>query len=236
MDPISPTGRIPLSPHDVHVWCADPERIEPADLPRYCDEMLAPEERERYERYAFEQDRRLFLTARVLLRTALSQYRPASPAAWRFVTDDYGKPRIESPPQDADLRFSLTHTAGLAVCAVAWERAVGVDAERVTRSLDWRPIAESHFARQEVLHLQALPEAEQRRAFFQYWTLKEAFLKAYGKGLLVPLDAFWLELDAEPAPRIHFTSRLPEPPNRWQLFLLASTPEHQLALAVEQSR
>jgi 4'-phosphopantetheinyl transferase len=221
-----------LSRGVVHLWSVDPARVGQQNLQRHFDRLLDSAEQRRCLRYAFQRDRQLFLASRALLRTVLSRYEPIPPGAWRFAVDRYGKPQIERSPGALDLRFSVTHTPGLAAVAVTTGREVGVDAELVSRAVDAMPLAEQFFAPAEAADLKTLPPREQQAAFFRYWTLKESFLKACGKGLSVPLNAFWFSLNAGDAPRIHFSDLLPERAERWQFFLL-DRPEHQIAVTVE---
>lgn len=222
----------PLPPDEVHLWMVDPEQPGAEQLQRQFERVLSPEEQARGQRYVFQSDRQLYIAAHGLLRTALSRYRPVAPEAWRFTADAYGKPRIESPWAHAELRFSLTHTRGLAAVAVCGNCEVGVDAEAVSRALDWQTIAERYFAPQEVAGLAGLPPAARPRAFFQYWTLKEAFLKACGKGLSLPLDSFWFTLETPDSCQVHFAPQLAERPDLWQFFISRSAADHQLAVAV----
>ena len=102
----------------------------------------------------------------------------------------HGRPEIlDRPAGVPDLRFNLSHTDGLIACAVTIGREVGVDVEHVGRRLT-HDIAGRFFAPREVADLKSLPVAEQPRVFFDYWTLKEAYIKARGFGLALPLGDF----------------------------------------------
>ena len=94
-----------------------------------------------------------------------------------------------------DLRFNISHTDGLIACAVTIGREVGVDVEHINRHLT-HDVADRFFAPREVADLQSLPDEEQQRVFFDYWTLKEAYIKARGFGLALPLGDFAFTLQS----------------------------------------
>jgi 4'-phosphopantetheinyl transferase len=196
--------------------------------------LLSPEERDRMARLVFERDRRRFLLTRALVRTMLSRYAGVAPAEWTFIANVHGRPEILDRPQDVpDLRFNLSHTEGLIACAVTIGREVGVDVEHIQRRLT-RDVAGRFFAPSEVNHLKALAEDEQARAFFDYWTLKEAYIKARGFGLALPLADFAFTLSPPAPPQIAFEPALEDDPATWQFAQDWPTPVHRLALAVRR--
>jgi 4'-phosphopantetheinyl transferase len=196
--------------------------------------LMTPDEQERMRRFVFERDQVAFLLTRALIRTTLSRYAAIDPCDWRFIANDYGRPEIlDRPPGVPDLRFNISHTNGLIACAVTIGREVGVDVENVERHLS-HDVAGRHFAPQEVRDLRALPEADQDRVFFDYWTLKEAYIKARGFGLALPLGDFAFKLDPPHAPTIAFEPALEDDPATWQFLQDWPTASHRLALAVRR--
>jgi 4'-phosphopantetheinyl transferase len=133
---------------------------------------------------------RCFVVRRAVLRSLLARYLDADAAAVRFQYGLYGKPRVVGAEA---LSFSVSHSAGLAIYGFSQERHIGVDLERV-RAISVLEIARRYFAPDEVRALQSLPVGEQRAAFFRCWTRKEAYLKAKGVGLSLPLDSFAVSL------------------------------------------
>ena len=197
-------------------------------------ELLTVDEHERMARFVFERDRRSFLLTRALVRTTLSRYASVAPADWRFIANLHGRPEIlDRPAGVPDLRFNLSHTDGLIACAVTIGREVGVDVEHVGRHL-MHDVAGRHFAPKEVSDLRSLPESEQDRVFFDYWTLKEAYIKARGFGLALPLGDFAFKLNPPDAPAISFEPALEDDPATWQFLQDWPTPTHRLALAVRR--
>ena len=196
--------------------------------------LLSKDEEERMARLIFERDRRRFLLTRALVRTTLSRYASVAPAAWSFIANVHGRPEILDRPRGVpDLRFNLSHTEGLIACAVTIGREVGVDVEHVGRRLT-HDVAGRFFAPREVRDLTALPGDEQPRVFFDYWTLKEAYIKARGFGLALPLGDFAFTLSPSSPPQIAFEPGLDDDPATWQFFQDWPTPQHRLGLAVRR--
>ncbi len=197
--------------------------------------LLSPEEHERMARLVFERDRHRFLLTRALVRTMLSRYAKVAPADWQFIANVHGRPEIlDRPAGVPDLRFSISHTDGLIACAVTIGREVGVDVEHVGRRLT-QDIAARFFAPAEVAHLQSLPDEEQERVFFDYWTLKEAYIKARGFGLALPLGDFAFHFSADGPPSIAFEPSLPDDPATWQFLQDWPSPAHRLGLAIRRT-
>jgi len=179
-----------LSEGQVDLWFCVPKKIADADLEGYCEQVLNSGEREHHT--GLKTDHRLeYLVSRALLRTTLSHYLPGSPEDWTFRRNHYGKPELESDLAGAGpLRFNLSQTRGLTLCAVTSGHDIGVDVEFRADSQGMAGVADHYFSERELADLRQLPEAEQEQAFFHYWTLKEAYIKARGEGLSIPLDSF----------------------------------------------
>jgi 4'-phosphopantetheinyl transferase len=223
----------PLPDDEVHLWYLLTEQVtDPALLTAY-EALLTPEERARRDRYRFEHSRREYLLTRALVRTTLSRYAPVAPAAWRFSANEYGRPEIEAEAHRA-LRFNLSNTQGLIACVVTRGREVGVDVEDTERSGETVSIADSFFSPSEVAALRALPPELRRSRFFDYWTLKEAYIKARGMGLSIPLDQFSFLLRPQAPIGIAFDPRLGDDAATWQFERFALSPRHRTAVAVRR--
>jgi 4'-phosphopantetheinyl transferase len=221
-------------PTEAHVWLVhDPERVPAATLDGV-GQVLEEEERAKAARYLRAVDRARSIAARALLRLTLSRYAPVAPTGWRFVENRYGRPELaEVPPGAEGLRFNVSHTDGLVAVAVTRGRDIGVDVEHLDRTLS-HAIPERFFSPQEVADLRRHPEADQHRVFFDYWTLKESYIKARGMGLALPLDDFTFHLDGDAPPRISFAPALRDDPARWQFAQTSPSRRHRLAVAVER--
>lgn len=169
----------PLNADSIHLWLAD---LNIADETRQQFwQTLAPDERQRAERFAFERDRHHFIAGRGILRQILAEYLHLPPAELQFAYTSRGKPSLlnSSPP----LCFNLSHSQGLALVSIALDREVGVDLEG-DRPIEALQLAKRFFSPQEYTALFNLPPHRQQTTFFQLWTCKEAYLKATGTGLV----------------------------------------------------
>ena len=234
--PASPEEARLVVGHEVHLWYVRPDRLSDERLLEAYRALLSPDELERNGRFVFPKGRHEHLVTRALVRTILSTYRPAvDPRAWDFATNRYGRPEVAAPPGRPALRFNLSHADGLIACLVAAEREVGVDVEDTTRTgLTEVAIADRYFSSTEVDELRSLPVEAQRDRFFDYWTLKEAYIKARGLGLQLSLDQFSFHLAPGRPIRISFGPAIRDDPESWQFELLHPTPRHRLAVAIRR--
>ena len=163
-----------------HVWAVNLDGIDAQAL----TETLSATERERADGFRFERDRARFVAARGSLRVILGEYVGCAPGELAFCYGEYGKPMLASPWDETELRFNVSHSAGLALIGVSQGRQIGVDIEHCSREVRrMKRIAKRFFTSREYERLCALPQTEQQRAFFRFWTRKEAYLKAVGTGL-----------------------------------------------------
>jgi 4'-phosphopantetheinyl transferase len=188
----SPPNSLTLGSGEVHVWRASLNRTE-AQV-EILKHTLAAEELRSAGRYRFHKDREHFIVAHGLLRTILARYLDMEPGQLRFCYGPHGKPALEVEPGEDTLSFNLSHSHGLALFAVSRGRELGIDLEYVQAHLADDQIAERFFSPREVALLRGLPKDVQREAFFIFWTRKEAFIKATGKGVSLPLDQFEVSL------------------------------------------
>lgn len=181
---------VAASAGEVHVWRAGLDR-EP-DFVSRLSETLAPEERERADRFRFPRDREHFIVARGVLREILGRYLDRDSQSLRFETSPYGKPSFDPrfAPSPNVPNFNISHSGGLVLCAITRSRDIGVDIERIRADVEVEEIAKRFFSQSEVAALQALPSGARREGFFTCWTRKEAYIKARGEGLSMPLDQF----------------------------------------------
>jgi len=217
------------------LWIVDPDVItDPYTIAAY-HTVMSKEEAVQQARYRFSEGRREYLVTRGLVRHALSAYAPVLPRDWSFVRNDHGRPSIAGPSGAPRLRFNLSNTRGLIVCLVARDREVGVDVEDTQRRGETVSVADRFFSPFESAALRRQPVAKQRDRFFDYWTLKEAYIKARGMGLAIPLDHFSYHLDEPGGIRISFAPELDDDPARWQ-FSLHSFGRHRVATSIERKR
>ncbi len=221
-----------LTPGEVRVWWAAPHAFTGEAIAARAV-SLPEDERRRVAGFVHERDREQALLARLMVRQVLAiTAGDVKPEDWRFVRTPFGRPVIANPGFDW-LTFSLSHTQTLVVCAVAARADLGVDVEPTSRPAPLE-VANRYFSEREVAHILAAPDGQRARRFFEYWTLKEAFMKAVELGFSLPLDQF--SFDLGPAGIvIQLADELAKsvgPASRWQ-FRLESPPEggHVLAVA-----
>ncbi|MCI0476881.1 MAG: 4'-phosphopantetheinyl transferase superfamily protein, partial [Anaerolineales bacterium] len=183
-----------LRPGEVHLWWSSLSATESVSEV-LVSAVLSSDEQVRAARFHFARDRRRFILTRGMLRHGLAMYVDQRPQDIRFEYGAHGKPRL-----DSDVTFNLAHSHDMVVCAIARGRAIGVDVERTEPMRDWAHIATKTFSRAEQDELFALELSEQLAGFFNGWTRKEAYVKARGDGLAIPLDSFDVSLKpGEPA-------------------------------------
>jgi 4'-phosphopantetheinyl transferase len=223
-----------LPTNEAHLWIAHPDAIsDPGLLHRYAS-LLTQDELAKQQRFVFPEGRHECLVTRALVRTVLSAYAPVDARDWRFVANGYGCPAIAHPREYSSLRFNLSHTRGMIVCAVAGGRDVGVDVEAVDRRGQTVEIAEQYFSPSELAGLRAQPADAQRARFFELWTLKEAYIKARGMGLSIPLDQFSFRLRTGEPIGVELDPRLADDAASWQFAALRPTRRHLVALALRR--
>lgn len=217
-----------LAPADVHLWLLDARAPATDALLPQAEALLSEDERVLLARASHPGRRREVLLGRWLVRTRLSRYAARAPAAWRFVRNEHGCPAVDPP--EGTLRFNLSHTHGLLACVVA-HGEVGVDVEWTARRGRTLEVADRSFSAPELAALRALPPDQRSSRFFDLWTLKEAYIKARGMGLALPLGRFSFEFEG-PEPVVRVAPELGDDGGRWRFFLLSPTDQHRSAVGV----
>ncbi len=226
-----PPAALPLGRDEVHVWRAALDET-PSRIDSFLN-TLAADERTRAERFYFPRDRERFIVARGVLRAILGLYSNRAPECVFFSYSSHGKPKLAWESGDAAIRFNISHSHGVALYAVTRTREVGIDVEFIRSDLKVEQIAARFFSPYEIARLRTLPTDLREAAFFRCWTRKEAYIKAKGEGLSLPLDQFEVSLTpAEPAALLR-TQRDPNEAQRWSLQELTPAPGYAAALAVQ---
>jgi 4'-phosphopantetheinyl transferase len=189
---------------------------------------LSDAERRRAERFLVEAPRSRFIVARATLRRLLGRFLGVAPGALELQEGPKGKPAL-APRHGRDLRFNVSHSGDRALIAFALGREVGVDLERVERTTDLLAIARRFFSERELECLLGVAKRGRPRAFFEIWTRKEAYVKAKGGGLSIPLASF--DVSAGEPPRLLRVEDDPDEAARWTLFSLEPAPGYVGAVA-----
>lgn len=219
----------------VDLWLAYYDEIDDPGLLGDLRRLLTDDERADEDRFRFADDRKRYRITRALVRTVLSRYASVAPERWTFAVNDYGCPRVDAAHGDAaSLSFNISHTRGLIALAVAADRALGVDVENLAVRTVSTGIADRYFAPDEVVDLAAVPPAQQQERFFEYWTMKESYIKARGMGLSLPLDQFSFRFPRADAVQLSIAPELGDDAARWRFIQCRPSPHHLLALCVEE--
>lgn len=215
---------------EVHVWCAFLDR--PPDQASHFEALLSEDEIARARKYRFPLHRDRFVSRRAFIRLLLGRYLGIPAPALQFDYTGYGKPRL-AIRHATKLRFNVSSSHDLALAAIAYGRDVGVDVEKINEDLFEESIPEQFFSARETATLRALSRSCQTAAFFDCWARKEAYIKAKGMGLSLPLDSFDVSFgDAKPA-RLLRTLPDPQETERWTMMALHPAPGHAAALVIE---
>ena len=218
-------------PSRVDVWWA-PTTLDDSQRARALPFLLEDEQKQ-HQRFMFDHNRDEYLVTRVLCRTMLAALTGIAPMDLTFERTAHGRPIIAAPQALRHFRFNLTNTTGLVACAVSSSSEVGIDAEWRLRKSTTVSIADRFFSAFEVAALMREPTEAQHERFFDYWTLKEAYIKARGLGLHIPLDKFSFDLSDDKIV-LHCERELNDEGARWWFSQLRPTAEHTLSLCVER--
>ena len=196
--------------------------------------LLSDDERKQAALFHFDDDRLRYIVTRAMVRTVLSRYAEVKPSDWAFEPNRYGRPGIARQHAEAagDLRFNLSHTRGLIVLGVVRAAELGVDVENLERQ-PALSIAERYFSPVEAAELAALKPEEQGRRFFEYWTLKESYIKALGKGIAHTLERFTFDFPSATTLRLTVDPALGDDAQRWHFWQL-ELGKHLLAVCAER--
>lgn len=176
------------SPSELHLWLLPITEVAVESFPEYY-RRLSPDERARNQRYVFEKDRIRDLLTRIFIRTLLANYLSVESASLQFEANAYGRPILVWPDNEPTLDFNLSHAGELIACAIVSNGRIGIDIEPVDREVNIQQ-ASHFFSKIELEELYLLPPEQQKEHFLRLWTLKEAYIKAQGQGLSIPLDSF----------------------------------------------
>jgi 4'-phosphopantetheinyl transferase len=225
-----PPPELSLPAHAIHVWRAA-LGLEAAYL-RRLEQDLSADERERASRFRFARDRDRFIGARGLLREILALYLNASPARLSFGYGAHGKPFLVG--EHSTLRFNVSHSFDTMLLAIAHMREVGVDVEGVRNNVvGMGEIGETAFSEPEKQALARFGGEDKHTNFLRFWTLKEAYIKADGRGVSLPLAQIDVSAPEGRVAVLNEATGEWRMCSRWELRTLAPVPGYIAALAAE---
>lgn len=176
--------------------------------------LLSSDEQARAARFRYERDRRRFIVGRGRLRAILGAYLGVAARRIGFGYNAFGKPRLAGAGEPC-LHFNLSHSGGVAVLAVSDHYQLGIDIEQIKPLRE--DIAGHFFSSAECAALGEYRGAAYLPAFYRCWTRKEAFVKAHGAGLSLPLDSFDVTISAGGEPRLLRLDGDGAAPSQWRL-------------------
>jgi 4'-phosphopantetheinyl transferase len=220
-----------LTENEVHVWSINVDQLAKY---RGWTDLLNEEETRRAACFRFQKDRQAFIVCRGALRILIASYLASVPKKLRFIFSERGKPELHESDNPGHVHFNVSHSDTRAVLAFVRNRKVGIDLERIRTDCEVEQIADRFFSAVEKKALLSLKSLQRHKAFFNLWTRKEAFLKARGGGLSIPLSDF--DVSLEPVkPQILLATR-PDANdvNRWHIESLQVAKGFAAALALEK--
>lgn len=222
---------------EIHLWHVNQPDFDLHDIQGSCLSWLTESEELRYRRYQIDRHRKQFLLGRILMRTVLSRYDSTiEPANWCFIQNEYGKPAIHPQQQSKPLYFNLSHSGKRLVLAVACFPDIGVDVERSDKSRRVEAIAGRYFSSKECEALLQMPKEQQQSRFYDLWTLKEAYIKACGLGLVIPLQHFSYSFSDAGMLAIEFDASREDDVKAWRFWQPDIGADYKLALAARVNK
>ncbi len=220
---------------DVHVWRLHLDQLRTGFNASF--DLLSEDEQHRALRFHFALDRERFVLARAGLRTVLSHYTGVSPKHLRFSYSQYGKPILcDDDHSPGGFTFNLSHSGDIALIGITRGEAIGVDVEHCRDNVMAENIIDDIFSSTEIAAFRALPDSQQKEAFFTYWTCKEAYIKGQGEGFSFPLKSFDVVFSDDGRQDICLQTRPnPSEGRKWIIKTFRPAPSYRGALAVRLS-
>jgi len=231
-DWLDPPAGLTLSRSEIHLWRAPLDVAQSRAV--VLQAILNAEELARANRFRFDRPRCDFIIARSVLRIILSRYLDVDPRHVEFQYGAHGKPELAAPQQKW-LHFSLAHSGGWVLYGMACRRPIGIDLEEMCPVASLDKLVEQFFAPAEYTVFAELPLQQKLASFYSAWTRKEAYVKARGLGMSLPLNQFAVTVGPETAPALMTDEKGPVSEGLWSFLDVEVSPGYAAALAVRSS-
>ena len=213
-----PSSLPALASDNIDLWAINPAQLS-IDSVSALRSLLTPDESKQLLQYKNQAAQHTYLITRSICRLILTQYVNSEPHSLSFVRDQHGKPELVHNKHN--IRFNLSHNNQVIIMVVCVNDDIGCDIEDPKRKVSIEPITRRYFSKQEHIDIAHLKGEQQQQRFFQFWTLKEAFVKATGRGISLGLDTFQFQLTTGEYDKISptFNEHYPlNKKNQWQCY------------------
>ncbi len=204
--PSSSKSFVNLQPGEIHIWkiaCSD-HLLSKTELDTLHALLLA-EEADRASQFAHPQDRLHYTLGHTALRTLLSLYTGCPRERIHIASGTHGKPYWAAPPPYPSVEFNLSHSGDWILLAFSLDHILGVDTEKIDSEKKLERMVQRFYHPCEIRKYQNTPECQKAPLFFCCWTIKEAYLKGLGEGLLHPTNEFYVNLTGWEQPDTVYT-------------------------------
>ncbi len=225
---------IKIGADEVHIWLLPSHKENIQNLMLKFGELLDDEELKHLQCLKRTKDKCLFLLTRALIRNALSFYVKHSPKIWQFTKTKYGQPLLVKNQCSLEIQFNLSRTDNLVAGIITLENKVGIDIETTNQKSDMPKLIEQYLSNTEKEKLRLHDEIQNIEILIKYWTLKEAYLKAQGVGLLYPPTKISFNLNDK---KISIVKTMPnDSPSNWTFYSMKVSPKHILSVAISRTK
>lgn len=170
------------------VYAASISALNDRSLYEYYYNLQPPARKSKTDKLRFDNDKLLCVGAWALL-THASENEGVTDIS-NIIYNENGKPCFYN---NDSIHFNLSHSGKYVMCAIS-DKPVGCDVEKI-ESISLK-VAEKFFSSKETADILSCKDINQQKdLFFRYWTLKESYLKAIGKGLKIALNEFSIKFD-----------------------------------------
>ncbi len=227
-----PPSELKIHENEIHVWSIPLDA--PWDIINDYKAILSSDEQSRAERFRFGQHRQRYLSGHIALREIVGKYLHLNPSDLAIIRTPLGKPCLAPGTDKRHLNFSYSQSDNRALLAVGINHSTGIDIEHIRAGMDIESMARQLFSLPELEAIKSLPVGKKEYAFFELWTLREAFLKAEGIGIKA-LNRIEIQMFPDHLPSFAVYTDFPAAENHWSLFRLSPGPEYCAALAAAES-
>lgn len=219
---------ISLPNDEVHLWYT---YLQPRNF--HLDKLfqiLSDDEKIRLDKFHFRKDKEYFIIGRGILRLLLSAYVGIRPKDVKFYYGVNGKPFLN---MTSNINFNLSHSGQLLVLAFTRNKMIGVDIEHI-ESIDIQNIATNFFSQMEYKMFESINELERLISFFKWWTRKESYIKAIGKGITQCLKEFDVTVLPDHEPKILNIRNDSMEADSWSLHDILIDPNYSCTVCIEK--